>query len=143
MMDRIYETTITGFGLNIWSYDTKSDEINGFISDWASTDDPIDVIDRTIWDDYDMLHDLSCEPFFNSDAVYLYFDDDIIKRRNYSPKEMQKIIRDTFIRALWFVYRENKHSEPLNKSEFKEKCVAAMEIESLGHKLNEHIEELL
>ena len=26
MIDRIYETTITGFGLNIWSYDTKSDE---------------------------------------------------------------------------------------------------------------------
>lgn len=31
-MDRIYETTITGFGLNIWSYNTKSDEVNGFIS---------------------------------------------------------------------------------------------------------------
>ena len=139
MMDRIYETTITGFGLNIWSYNTKSDEVNGFISDWESTDDPIDVIDRIMWDDYA----LSCEPFSNSDAVYLYFTDDVIKRRNYSPKEMQEIIRDTFIRALWFVYQENEHSESLNKSKFKEKCVAVMGLESLGHKLNEHIEELL
>lgn len=141
MMDRIYETTITGFGLNIWSYNTKSDEVNGFIRDWESTEDgPIDVIDRIMWDDD---YALSCEPFFNSDAVYLYFTDDVIKRRNYSPKEMQEIIRDTFIRALWFVYQENEHSESLNESKFKEKCVAVMGLESLGHKLNEHIEELL
>ena len=64
MVDRIYETTITGFGLNIWSYDTKSDEINVFINDWATTDDPLDFIDRTIWDDYDRLRALSCQPFF-------------------------------------------------------------------------------
>ncbi|MEE6678385.1 hypothetical protein [Limosilactobacillus fermentum] len=138
MMDRIYKTTITGFGLNVWPYNTKSDEVNGFISDWESTDDPIDVIDRIMWDDYA----LACEPFTSSDAVYLYFTDDVIKRRNYSPKEMQEIIRDTFIRALWFVYQENEHSESLNQSKFKEKCVAVMGLESLGHKLNEHIEEL-
>ena len=137
-MDRIYKTTITGFGLNVWPYNTKSDEVNGFISDWESTDDPIDVIDRIMWDDYA----LACEPFTSSDAVYLYFTDDVIKRRNYSPKEMQEIIRDTFIRALWFVYQENEHSESLNQSKFKEKCVAVMGLESLGHKLNEHIEEL-
>ena len=138
MMNRIYETTIKGFGLNIWSYETDDDEVSKFIEAWGENDDPIDAIDQAM-DNNDLL----CEPFFNSDAVYLYFDDDAIKRRSYTSEKMRTIIRDTFIHALWLVYKEGEHSEPLDKVEFMERCREAITTETMGHELNVKVEEML
>lgn len=138
MMDRIYETTIKGFGLNIWIYATNDEWLSGLIEEWQSSDDPIETIDQATNN-----NDLICVPFFNSDAVFMYFDKDTIKFRHYKNKEMREIIRDTFMSVLWLTYKDNRHSGLLTEVEFKKKCMNAMTLESLGDELSEHIQELI
>lgn len=134
-MFEVTKETVKGFGINAWNYRTDNEVVNKFIDDWegVADGDPLGWLEDAI-----QVLDLRDEAYFNNDALYLYFDKDFLQSGKYNGVQMQKIIRATYIRALWLVYKEKHRSIYANENHFVKKCERAMPLSDFGHRLNEH-----
>lgn len=134
-MNDLAKATVKGFGIDVWKYMTADKTVNKFICDWGSVadGDPLEWLEDAM-----QVLDLRDEAYFNEDMLYLYFDQDSLKSGKYNTVQMQEIIRDTYIRTLWLVHKENHPSDYANEQHFFKKCKQVMPLSDFGHQLNEH-----